>query len=122
MPRVLATLADEAKATGLGTTFSVVGVPRVLGPQAEQALYRAAQEGLTNARKHAAASRVTLTIDYRDPNSVQLIVQDDGQGAHKTDSGFGLIGLRERVQLLGGSLRIDTAPNAGLTLTAEVPG
>lgn len=122
LPDVLATLTDETQASGVPATFTVVGTPRLLGPQAEQTLYRAAQEGLTNVRKHAAASRATLTLDYRDPQSVRLVVQDDGRGANVTDSGFGLLGLRERMHLLGGNLRIDTAPDAGLTLTAEVPG
>ncbi len=122
LPDVLATLADETQASGVTASLRVVGEPRTLGPQAEQTLYRAAQEGLTNVRKHAAASSATLTLDYRDPECVRLVVQDDGQGAEATDSGFGLVGLRERVQLVGGSMRIDTAPNAGLTLTAEVPG
>ena len=47
---------------------------------------------------------------------------DDGRGATSTEGGFGLVGLRERVQLVGGSLTLETAPGAGLVLTVEVPG
>jgi signal transduction histidine kinase len=50
-----------------------------------------------------------------------LTVADDGRGASTTDGGFGLIGLRERVQLVGGSLTLRTAPGAGLALIVEVP-
>jgi signal transduction histidine kinase len=100
----------------------VTGVARPLDPPEEQALYRAAQEGLTNAHKYAGAANVALTLDFSDPQRVRLTVADDGQGASTTEGGFGLVGLRERVQLVGGSLMLVTAPGAGLVLTVEVPG
>jgi signal transduction histidine kinase len=122
LPEALGALADQAGASGLPSTLTLLGTARPLGPQAEQALYRAAQEGLTNARKHAAAGRAALTIDYRDPGLVRLVISDDGRGATVTEGGFGLAGLRERMQLIGGRLCVDTAPGDGLTLTVEVPG
>jgi signal transduction histidine kinase len=121
LPAALAELADSAQAAGLPTKVTVVGDERPLDPLEEQALYRAAQEGLTNARKHAQASGATLTLDFGDANRVRLTVVDDGRGASNTDGGFGLIGLRERVQLVGGSLTLQTAPGAGLALIVEVP-
>jgi signal transduction histidine kinase len=122
LPRVLEALADDTQASGLSTTLAVLGAPRPLGPQAEQALLRAAQEGLTNVHKHAAADQATLTLDYQDPLVVRLSVHDDGKGAQTTDGGFGLVGLRERVQVLGGTMGVVTAPGSGVTLTVEVPG
>jgi signal transduction histidine kinase len=122
LPAALAELAEAARNAGLPTTLTVVGSARPLGPQAEQALYRAAQEGLTNARKHAQAASATLTLDFGDPTQVRLTLADDGRGASATDGGFGLIGLRERVELAGGSLALRTAPGAGLALIVEVPG
>jgi signal transduction histidine kinase len=122
LPAALAELADASQAAGLPTTVTVLGVARPLGPQEEQALYRAAQEGLTNARKHAQAAGATLTLDFGNPSLVRLTVADNGRGASATDGGFGLIGLRERVQLVGGSLTLQTAPGAGLALIVEVPG
>jgi signal transduction histidine kinase len=121
LPVALAELADRAQGAGLPTKVMVVGTERPLDPQEEQALYRTAQEGLTNARKHAQAMSATLTLDFSDANRVRLTVKDDGRGASTTDGGFGLIGLRERVQLVGGSLTLRTAPGAGLTLIVEVP-
>jgi signal transduction histidine kinase len=120
--QVLAALTDDTRASGLAATLAVLGTPRVLGPQAEQAIVRAAQEGLTNVQKHATAGRARLTLDYQDPARVRLVVRDDGRGAESTDGGFGLVGLRERVQLLGGCVGVVTAPGSGLTLTVEVPG
>lgn len=118
----LAELAGTAQETGLATSLTVVGEARPVGPQEEQALYRAAQEGLTNARKHADAATVALTLDFGQPGRVRLQMADDGRGATNTDGGFGLVGLRERVQLVGGSLTVETAPGDGFVLTVEVPG
>jgi signal transduction histidine kinase len=114
-------LADAAKAAGLPTTITVLGSERPLDLLEEHALYRAAQEGLTNARKHAQAAGATLTLDFGDARMVRLTVADDGRGTSTTDGGFGLLGLRERVQLVGGSLTLRTAPGAGLALIVEVP-
>jgi signal transduction histidine kinase len=122
LPQVLAALTNDTQALGLSTSFALFGAPRSLGPQAEHALVRAAQEGLTNVRKHAAARQAMLTLDYQDPSIVRLVVRDDGEGAQTTDGGFGLAGLGERVQMLGGRMDVDTVPGAGLTLTVEVPG
>lgn len=103
--------------------FAVVGAPRKLPPPAELSLYRAAQEGLTNARKHACAKHLHVRLDFQAGRSVILSVQDDGNGAilAQDQAGFGLRGLRERAQLLGGTLDIQTAPNAGFLLKFEVP-
>lgn len=121
LPLALRGLADAAQAAGLPTTVTVMGAERPLDPQQEQAFYRVAQEGLTNARKHAQAAGVTLTLDYGDAQRVRLTVADDGRGTSTTDGGFGLIGLRERVHLVGGSLTLRTSPGAGLALVVEVP-
>ncbi len=122
LPEVVATLVDECRASGILTESLVTGTPRPLPPQAELTLYRAAQEGLTNVRKHAHASRADLTLDYSDAARVRLVVQDNGVGGNGSSGGFGLLGLRERVQLLGGQVRTRTAAGQGFTLEVEVPG
>lgn len=126
LPDVVAALVEESRAAGLVAEMTVHGELRELPSQTNQTLYRAAQEGLTNVRKHAHASRVDLTLDFRGAASVRLIVQDNGIGAagagDLTNGGFGLLGLRERVQLLGGRLDFRTETGQGFTLEVEVPG
>ncbi|MBN1955553.1 MAG: sensor histidine kinase [Anaerolineae bacterium] len=121
LQEALASLAGDCRQAGLPADLEVQGTVRELSPLARQALFRAAQEGLTNARKHAQADRVVLRLDYRD-TAVCLTVQDDGLGAAHTDGGFGLLGVQERVTLLGGRVELFTAPGEGFTLYAEVPG
>ncbi|BDP43906.1 hypothetical protein DAETH_38750 (plasmid) [Deinococcus aetherius] len=120
LPDALALLAQEAHGAGVEVALRVHGARRPLGSDAEQALYRVAQEGVTNVRKHAHASRAELTLEYH-PGSVTLTICDEGVGARAPGGGFGLPGARERVALLGGELRVDSAPGRGLTLSATVP-
>ena len=121
----LAQLVAEGCAAGLRISFQVVGEVRLLAPPAELTLYRAGQEGLTNVRKHAPAARVRMTLDFQQPARVRLSLSDDGPGASQDtlgQAGFGLLGLRERTQLLGGEVLVRTAPGQGFSLTVEVPG
>lgn len=124
LPQVLQDLAVTNSEAGLPAEFELQGTPRRLVSLAELALYRAAQEGLTNACKHAQASRVRLILNFQATGKTSVIVQDNGLGAtlQKTTSGFGLLGLRERAQLLGGTVQVESNPKAGFTLKFEVPG
>jgi len=116
----IASLVEETHSTGIVTEFKVVGKPQALEHKVALALYRAAQEGLTNVRKHARASRVDVSLDFQ-PSEVRLEVKDNGVGAAETAGGFGLLGIRERMQLLGGRLEISTGMGKGFCLTASVP-
>jgi signal transduction histidine kinase len=120
LSEAIAALVQEAQSTGIVTEFKVTGEPQALEHKVALALYRAAQEGLTNVRRHARASRVDVLLDFR-PAEVRLEVRDNGVGAAKTSGGFGLLGIRERMQLLGGGLEIDTGVGKGFCLTASVP-
>ena len=122
LPEAVATLVEECRAAGMRAELAVTGHPRALAPQAELTFYRAAQEALTNVRKHARASCASLSLDYAQTNVVRLTVQDDGIGAGESDNGFGLLGVRERAQLLGGEVCIRTAIGQGFTLEVELPG
>lgn len=121
----IAELIAETRRAGLIVEQYILGEPRPLDARVELSFYRAVQEGLTNTRKHGRASRVDITLDYSQPHQVQLTIRDNGVGAAKeallAESGFGLLGLRERVQLLGGQLSIDTAPVTGFTLSIRIP-
>lgn len=107
----------------LAVEFAVNGAPRSLSSATEHALYRAAQEGLTNVRKHARAQQAQLVLDYSDRARVRLCVRDNGQGAASAPSadGFGLRGMRERIGLLGGDMQAGPRPEGGFALTVEVP-
>jgi signal transduction histidine kinase len=113
-------LIEECRVSGLPTEFQLVGMPQNLSPSAELTLYRAAQEALTNVRKHSQARAATVTLTYS-TDRVWLKVHDDGIGAADVAKGFGLIGMHERVQNLGGEMRIDTAANSGFTLEVGLP-
>jgi signal transduction histidine kinase len=120
LDEAIASLVQEAQSSGIVTEFKVTGEPQALEHKVALALYRAAQEGLTNVRQHARASRVDVLLDFQ-PCEVRLQVKDNGVGAGETTGGFGLLGIRERMQLLGGRLEISTGVGKGFCLTASVP-
>jgi signal transduction histidine kinase len=101
-------LGTLVEAFGDRASLEVRGEPRALSSEARLAVYRTAQEALTNVRKHSAADRVVVSLDYHDDATV-LTVSDYGPGAPVTlgpppGGGYGLTGMRERAELLGGRL------------------
>ncbi len=121
LSQAIEALVNECRAAGIATGFTVSGEALDLPPQIELALYRAAQEGMTNMRKYAQASSAEVVLDYRDTDRVRLAVSDTGVGTDDPSGGYGLVGIRERVQMLGGTMRIETTPGEGFTLEVEVP-
>ena len=103
------------------------GTPRTFSASVEHALYRCAQEGLTNTRKYAAATAIDIILDFRDPARVRFSLLDNGRGAELATAGaaakpgFGLRGLRERVELLGGTVSAGNRAGGGFALVVEVP-
>jgi signal transduction histidine kinase len=122
LPDAVAALAAETQAAGIVAELRVNGAPRPLDSRRELTLYRAAQEGLTNVRKHARASRVDLTLDYRDPQQVSLQICDNGIGLTNSETlpGFGLLGLEERARQLGGHVTTQSAAGQGYCLTVTL--
>lgn len=122
LPEALATLAsDFGRRAELATRLEVLGIPHELAPAAAQTFYRAAQEGLTNAHRHGRASEAVVVLRY-DPAAVTLTVTDDGAGqAGAAGGGFGLAGLQERAEQLGGQLSAGPAPARGFVLRLELP-
>jgi signal transduction histidine kinase len=117
----LGALVDDSMAAGVATRIRVEGTPRRLAEPVEFTLYRAAQEALTNARRHAHASEVAIALAFADAG-VRLRVEDDGVGARDHQGGFGLQGMRERAEIVGGTLAVTTGPDRGFAIELEVPG
>ncbi|WP_378146064.1 sensor histidine kinase [Cnuibacter sp. UC19_7] len=91
-----------------------------LPPATQSALYRIAQESLTNAVRHAQATTVVVRLDAR-PDAVELTVTDDGLGLRDADPGRGMLGMRERAELLGGTLAVQPTEGGGTTVRAVIP-
>jgi signal transduction histidine kinase len=115
--------------SGLAVDFHGGGLERHrLPPEVETTIYRIVQEALTNVLKHAAARRVSVIAERRREH-VLVIVEDDGRGfdaeaaahAPANGHGLGLLGMRERVALVGGALDFDSAPGGGSTVRARIP-
>ena len=117
----LADLVRETQNAGIAVTLSLLGTLPQLSSQVKFTLYRIAQEGLTNARKHAQTGRIELILDCTNISLVKLGVKDDGVGAISTTEGFGLLGVHERIQALDGQLRTVSKPGEGFLLEVELP-
>ncbi|MEM9776049.1 MAG: sensor histidine kinase [Chloroflexota bacterium] len=122
IPEAIAELIKENQQAGIDTDFEVSADPRPLSPNAKLTLYRIVQEALTNVRKHSQASQVSVLLDYHQPETVHLTIKDDGVGSAGTGSGFGLIGISERVASLNGTLDIQSAPQEGFAMAISIPG
>jgi len=112
-----------AEMAGISTSMTVEGQERQLSPATEVVLLRAAQEALTNVRKHSSAQRVAVTLDFDEQATTTLTVRDDGCGfaADAADGGFGLHGMRSRVADIDGALTVSSAPGGGTTVRVCVP-
>jgi two-component system sensor histidine kinase UhpB len=99
-----------------------IALPERLPAELEGTAFRLVQEALTNVAKHAEADAVELRIGVTD-GVVEIVVADDGRGMDldAPTAGFGLVGMRERAELVGGVLDIASAPGSGTTLRARIP-
>lgn len=108
--------------SGIETTTQAALEGR-LPPEVETVLYRVVQEALSNVVKHAGADHVSIVIGQRD-GRVAATIDDDGHGFEESgvrEDALGLLGMRERLALVGGTLRIESSPEAGTTIAAQVP-
>lgn len=112
--------ADWSRQTGLAVDVQIVGDTPVV-PAVELALLRIVQESLANSLRHSGATHVGVTLTLADP--VTLIIVDDGRGFKPSEApqGLGLQSMRERVTAFGGTLDIDSAPQSGTRLSAQIP-
>ncbi|KAF0112527.1 MAG: two-component sensor histidine kinase [Chloroflexi bacterium] len=117
-------IEEMVKATstpGRKMNAELVGTPRVVSPQIDLTLFRAAQETINNANKHANASNVKLILDYSDNKGITLVACDDGIGTDKILQGYGLIGIQERVRLLNGIMTINSSAGKGFNIKISIP-
>ncbi|HVR02010.1 MAG TPA: PAS domain S-box protein [Polyangia bacterium] len=116
---------EMTRAHGFAVDLQVTGarLPRLPEPT-EVALYRIAQEALTNAGKHAAAKGVSILV-HRSHVSVRLVIEDDGKGfdtgESRSEGQLGLVGMRERAHLVGGSMTVESSRGRGTTVGVNVP-
>lgn len=129
LPDALVQLGGRWSAlNGVRAEVATTGTPRPLHPEIEVTLLRAAQEALANVARHAAASRVGLTLSYM-TDVVTLDVRDDGTGFDVTGQpaprepggGYGLTAMRQRVTRVGGELAVESEPGGGTAISASVP-
>ena len=114
-------LLQEVREAGLPVRLEVHGEPVPLPGPIDLAVYRIAQEGLTNVLKHARASHADVSIRYA-PRMLQVEVRDDGDGPQPSDGlGHGLVGIRERVKIYDGKLAAGPGPDGGFVLSARLP-
>jgi signal transduction histidine kinase len=128
LPALEGLTASVTEKDGVPATLSVMGEKRRLAVEVELALFRIAQEALTNVKKHAEATQVGITVKF-DAGAVEMTVQDNGKGfvsSTPTDelaaSGhLGLIGMHERARLLGGTLLLQSQVGVGTKVIVRVP-
>ncbi len=115
-------------ANGVSVRCEFSGIERRFVPEVETAIFRVVQEAVSNITRHAQADAVLIQCAVRD-GLLTIDVEDDGQGfdpaalkpSHESSAGLGLLGMRERVELLGGSMLIDSAPGQGVHISVTVP-
>ncbi|WP_200307246.1 sensor histidine kinase [Streptomyces adelaidensis] len=116
-------LIGRVRASGLPVELTVTGVPRRLPPGVDLAAYRVVQEALTNTMKHATGARSAVTVSYGGTGLGVEITDTGGPPSARasTGDGHGLLGLRERLDVYGGTLRAGPAPGGGFRVAAMIP-
>ena len=118
-----ALIREEESRPGRHINFKVVGASQPLPARIEVGLYRIVQDGLTNINRHAGARQVNIEL-AKTPERVTLVIEDDGQGFDPVQvpaGHFGLIGLNERVRLLGGQLKLESSRGVGVRVEVVIP-
>jgi signal transduction histidine kinase len=113
-------LIEQVGRAGVPVELRVVGEPVQLAPGLDISAYRIVQEALTNVLKHGGDARATVVVAYGD-RTLELEIVDDGRGGTPDGSGHGIVGLRERVALFGGSLEAAGREGGGFAVRARLP-
>jgi len=116
----LEALVDEMAGAGLSVELHVEGRVRSLPPGVELSGYRIVQEALTNSLRHAGPAKVAVRLRYSE-DALDLEIADDGLGTRDRSAGWGLVGIRERVAMFGGSVTMGERPGGGFVVDATLP-
>jgi signal transduction histidine kinase len=124
LPEALGRVCQEwSRRTGIHSKLSITGTPEPMHPEIELTILRGVQEGLTNVARHSGAHTTAVTLSYME-DLIVLDLQDDGKGFLPTEggrTGFGLHGMRERVEGLQGSLQVESVLGEGTTISLTLP-
>jgi signal transduction histidine kinase len=114
-------LVAELRGSGLPVSVTIEGHPLTLPQAVDLSAYRVVQEALTNTLKHAQATQAEVTLRWHD-NALEVEIRDDGVGPTSNNgTGHGIVGMKERLALLGGTLTASPAPEGGFTVAAGFP-
>jgi len=122
-------LSDSSSSRGVPCTFSCIGLPQPTTPESEIAIFRIVQESLSNIWRHSLATQAGIDLFYL-PHQLQLKIWDNGEGFstdeyldlhHNSQSGLGLVGMRERAILIGANLKIISASGEGCSIELSLP-
>jgi signal transduction histidine kinase len=116
-------LVEQARSAGMSVSLTQQGAPHPLSEGAELAAYRVVQESLTNTRKHGGLAAAASIILRYDPDGLVVQVSDNGRGDTTAGDGIGhgLAGMRERVEMYGGTVTAGPLPEGGYQVTAQIP-
>jgi signal transduction histidine kinase/ligand-binding sensor domain-containing protein len=126
LPVRLRRMAEAAGDGGLASQFNLFGAYRSLPEETERELLRVAQEAIHNVKRHSAAGKLSVQLEYG-PDTIALEVRDDGRGGatdHQPEAGsghYGLTGMRERAAAIGGTLEVSSAPGGGTAVRLRAP-
>lgn len=113
-------LVADTRSAGVPVELRIEGARVPLPPGVDLAAYRIVQEALTNVRKHGEGARASVTLRF-DERELELVIEDDGTASPATDGGYGLVGMRERVAIYGGTLDARPGVHGGFVVRATLP-
>jgi signal transduction histidine kinase len=112
---------EPCKWVEINTDYTRLGEKRNVSNIVKTTVFRIVQETVNNACKYSMAKNYLLTMDYQNADQMRIHISDDGIGSDSPHGGFGLIGLKERIELINGTIMITTSPNKGFNLEITLP-
>jgi two-component system sensor histidine kinase DegS len=128
VPTIQRYIANYSEETGIDVDFLVFGDSKPVKPVIELAVFRIIQESMTNAKKHSGAKNASLRVEFKE-DFINLLISDSGKGFDKsiikslkqTEGGYGLLSMKERVELLNGKFDVKTAHGKGTKIFVSIP-